>query len=65
VADEQENLAFAEGIVRGELPHEPFYRAAGYPLLLAGLRACGVPTAGLFSSALAPSVSSTHHRAAL
>jgi len=53
VVDEQENLALAEGIVRGELPREPFYRAAGYPLALAGLRTLGVTTGGLFSAALA------------
>ena len=52
VVDEQENLAFAEGIVRGELPREPFYRAGGYPLLLALLRVFGVPTGGLFTAAL-------------
>src|SRR5687767_904124 len=52
VMDEQENLAFAEAIARGELPKEPFYRAPGYPLLLALLRGAGVPTSGLFAAAL-------------
>jgi hypothetical protein len=53
VLDEQENLAFAEAIVRGELPAEPFYRAPGYALLLAAVRAAGVPAASLFHAALA------------
>jgi hypothetical protein len=52
VLDEQDNLVFAEGIVRRQLPAEPFYRAPGYPLLLALLRVCGVSTSGLFSAAL-------------
>src|SRR6185436_20590342 len=52
VLDEQENLAFAEGIARGNLPPEPFYRAAGYPLMLASLRMLGVETSGLFFAAL-------------
>lgn len=52
VVDEQENLAFAEAIVRGALPPEPFFRAAGYPLILATLRGAGVPTNGLFTAAL-------------
>ena len=52
VLDEQENLAFAEAIVRGALPNEPFYRAPGYALLLATLRIFGVPTEGLFHAAL-------------
>ena len=52
VVDEQENLMLGELIVRGELPKEPFYRAMGYPLILAGLRGIGVETPGLFSAAL-------------
>ena len=52
VLDEQENLLLAEQIVRGELPKEPFYRAMGYPLLLAGLRHAGIETVDLFSAAL-------------
>src|SRR3954468_11795524 len=53
VLDEQELLAFAEAMVRGELPHEAFYRAAGYPLILAALREVGVSTGRLFFAALA------------
>ncbi len=52
VLDEYENLALAESIVRGELPAEPFYRAMGYPLLLAAIRVLGVETRGLFGAAL-------------
>src|ERR1043166_1295612 len=52
VLDEQENLALAEAIVHGALPAEPFYRAPGYALLLAGMRAAGVPAEGLFQAAL-------------
>jgi 4-amino-4-deoxy-L-arabinose transferase-like glycosyltransferase len=52
VMDEQENLMLGEMIVRGELPTEPFYRAMGYPLMLAALRVLGVPTSSLFSAAL-------------
>jgi hypothetical protein len=52
MVDEQENLMLGEMIVRGELPKEPFYRAMGYPLVLAGLRGAGIETAGLFSAAL-------------
>jgi 4-amino-4-deoxy-L-arabinose transferase-like glycosyltransferase len=52
VLDEQENLAFAEAIARGALPHAPFYRAPGYALILALLRISGVPIEGLFSAAL-------------
>jgi hypothetical protein len=52
VLDEQENLLFAEHIARGALPREPFYRAPGYALLLAGLRGFGVPTDQLFGAAL-------------
>jgi 4-amino-4-deoxy-L-arabinose transferase-like glycosyltransferase len=53
VLDERENLALAESIFRGTLPAEPFYRAPGYALLLAGLRSAGVTTSGLFAAALA------------
>jgi hypothetical protein len=53
VLDEQENLDFAAAIARGTLPPEPFYRAPGYALLLAGLRGLGVPAAALFHAALA------------
>lgn len=52
VLDELENLAFADGIARGSLPPEPFYRAPGYPLVLAAFRRAGVSTAGLFQAAL-------------
>ena len=52
VLDEQENLLLGEAIVRGELPREPFYRAMGYPLLLAVLRLFVEP-ANLFAAALA------------
>ncbi len=52
VMDEQENLLLAEALFRGNLPTEPFYRAMGYPLLLAVLRACGVSAPALFSAAL-------------
>ena len=53
VLDERENLHLAESILRGTLPAEPFYRATGYALVLAGLRGLGVTAAGLFSTALA------------
>ena len=53
VLDEHENLAFAEAMAGGTLPAEPFYRAPGYALLLATLRATGVPAAALFHAALA------------
>jgi hypothetical protein len=53
VLDERENLNLAEAIFRGALPAEPFYRANGYALLLAGLRSLGLTAAGLFSAALA------------
>lgn len=42
VLDERENLTLAAQIVTGTLPAEPFYRAMGYPLLLAGLGALGI-----------------------
>ena len=53
VLDERENLALANAIAGGTLPAEPFYRALGYALALAGLRELGVTAAGLFSAALA------------
>jgi hypothetical protein len=43
VLDEAENLALARQIFDGTLPREPFYRAMGYPLVLAGLLATGLP----------------------
>jgi 4-amino-4-deoxy-L-arabinose transferase-like glycosyltransferase len=52
VLDERENLALAENITHGLLPAEPFYRAPGYALALAGLRWIGLPANGLFSAAL-------------
>jgi hypothetical protein len=52
VLDERENLALAEQIAGGSLPREPFYRAMGYPLLLAGLRAGGIPAGQLPVAAL-------------
>lgn len=52
VLDERENLTLAEAILRGALPAEPFYRASGYALILASLRALGVTANGLFSAAL-------------
>jgi len=53
VLDERENLDLAAAIFGGALPAEPFYRAPGYALFLAGLRAIGVPAGGLFPAALA------------
>jgi hypothetical protein len=52
VLDERENLDLASAILGGTLPHEPFYRAPGYALVLAGLRVAGVPPTGLFPAAL-------------
>ena len=52
VLDEQENLTLARQIATGTLPPEPFYRAMGYPLLLATLLGLGVPTAQLPVAAL-------------
>lgn len=46
VLDERENLALAQAIANGTLAPEPFYRAMGYPLLLAGLAATGLLPAG-------------------
>ena len=42
VLDERENLQLAAQIAGDRLPAEPFYRAMGYPLLLAGLHAAGL-----------------------
>ena len=42
VLDERENLQLAAQISSGTLPHEPFYRAMGYPLLLAALHTTGL-----------------------
>jgi 4-amino-4-deoxy-L-arabinose transferase-like glycosyltransferase len=53
VLDERENLSLAEAIAGGTLPAEPFYRAPGYALLLAFLRALSVTAGGLFPVALA------------
>ena len=52
VLDERENLDLATAIAGGSLPWEPFYRAPGYALLLAGLRGLGVSAGGLFPAAL-------------
>jgi Dolichyl-phosphate-mannose-protein mannosyltransferase len=52
VLDERENLDLANAIFGGTLPAEPFYRAPGYALLLAGVRSAGVGAAGLFPAAL-------------
>ena len=53
VLDARENLALANAIAAGQAPAEPFYRAPGYAVLLAGLRWCGVSSAALFGAALA------------
>jgi len=53
VLDERENVDLAEAILGGTLPWAPFYRAPGYALVLAGLRATGVSPGGLFPAALA------------
>jgi hypothetical protein len=52
VLDERENIDLAEAIAGGTLPWAPFYRAPGYALALAGLRAAGVSAGGLFPAAL-------------
>lgn len=52
VLDERENIDLAGAIFGGTLPPEPFYRAPGYALVLAGLRAIGVSAGGLFPAAL-------------
>lgn len=44
VLDERENLQLAAQIAQADLPAEPFYRAMGYPLFLAGLRTTGLLT---------------------
>jgi 4-amino-4-deoxy-L-arabinose transferase-like glycosyltransferase len=53
VLDEREQLNLAETIFRGLLPHEAFYRAPGYALVLAVFRALGTPATALFPAALA------------
>lgn len=53
VLDEREILDLAEAIRSGSLPAEPFYRAPGYPLILAGFLAAGLPPGSLFATALA------------
>ncbi len=52
VLDEQENLRLATQLADGTLPPEPFYRALGYPLVLAGLLKAGVTAAQLPLAAL-------------
>jgi hypothetical protein len=52
VLDERENFTLAEQIAGGSLPKEPFYRAMGYPLLLASLRLGGISAAQLPAAAL-------------
>ena len=52
VLDERENIDLAEAIIGGTLPWAPFYRAPGYALVLAGLRAAGVAPGALFPAAL-------------
>jgi hypothetical protein len=52
VLDERENLDLAAAIFGGTLPPEPFYRAPGYALVLAGMRWAGVSAGGLFPAAL-------------
>src|SRR5208283_1683685 len=52
VLDERENMDLAEAIFGGTLPWAPFYRAPGYALALAGLRAAGVSAGALFPAAL-------------
>ncbi|MDI1318728.1 MAG: hypothetical protein PSW75_00855, partial [bacterium] len=42
VLDERENLQLAAQIAAGRLPPEPFDRAMGDPLVLAGLSAAGL-----------------------
>ncbi|MDB6113810.1 MAG: hypothetical protein JWQ62_755, partial [Lacunisphaera sp.] len=53
VLDERENLQLAAQIMAGTLPHESFYRAMGYPLLLAGLRATGLLAGDVSAAATA------------
>ncbi len=52
VLDEQENLVLVEQIAHGGLPAEPFYRAPGYALILAGVRSLGVSSTAIFPAAL-------------
>ena len=47
VADEREILALAAAIATGHLPHEAFYRAPGYPAVLALMLKLGWPQADL------------------
>jgi len=52
VLDERENIDLARAIGSGTLAHEPFYRALGYPAVLASLRWLGVEGNALFPAAL-------------
>lgn len=52
VLDAREGIAFANAIVSGQIPAEPFYRAPGYALLLAAVRTCGISAGALFGTAL-------------
>jgi hypothetical protein len=52
VLDERENLDLTAAIYGGALPAVPFYRAPGYALVLAAVRALGVAQGGLFPAAL-------------
>jgi|CZKI01.1.fsa_nt_gi hypothetical protein len=52
VLDERENIDLAGAVFGGTLPALPFYRAPGYALVLAGLRAVGISAGGLFPAAL-------------
>jgi hypothetical protein len=52
VLDERENILLAGQIAHGQLPAEPFYRAMGYPLVLAGFLRVGIAPAQLTAVAL-------------
>src|SRR5690606_1478030 len=52
VLNERENIELAVAIGNGSLPPGPFYRAMGYPLLLAAIHAFGVPASLLHPVAL-------------
>lgn len=52
VLDERENLTLANQIAADTLPATPFYRAMGYPLVLAGLREAGISASELPVAAL-------------
>ncbi len=52
VLDERENILLAAQIAGHALPPEPFYRAMGYPLLLAGVLQAGLPEIELPVAAL-------------